>query len=91
MLRWTPGSTTSSASELTSRCCEVLRDLSPSDRQRIVIASGAGTFLLYYQNLRKGLENRLRQLRTDYLDVFLFLGVTKRSTSPKKLAKNFSV
>jgi aryl-alcohol dehydrogenase-like predicted oxidoreductase len=63
---------------------KVLRDLSPSDRQRIVIASGAGTFLLYYQNLKKSLEKRLRQLSTDYLDVFLFLGVTKEKYFPEK-------
>jgi aryl-alcohol dehydrogenase-like predicted oxidoreductase len=61
-----------------------LRDLSPSDRQRIVIASGAGTFLLFYQNLRKAMEHRLRQLRTDYLDVFMFMGILKEKHFPEK-------
>jgi aryl-alcohol dehydrogenase-like predicted oxidoreductase len=63
---------------------KALRDLPPSDRQRIVIASGAGTFLLFYQNLRKSLERRLRQLRTDYMDVFMFMGVLKEKHFPEK-------
>lgn len=54
-----------------------LADLSPSDRQRIVIVSGGGRLLLWHQNLRKSLEHRLRQLHTDYLDGFFFLYVTK--------------
>ena len=63
---------------------KALRDLPPSIRQKIVIASGSGTFLLFYQNLRKGLEHRLRQLKTDYLDIFLFLGVTREKYFPEK-------
>lgn len=30
-----------------------------------------------YFDLRRTLEKRLRQLRTDYIDIFLFLGVLK--------------
>jgi aryl-alcohol dehydrogenase-like predicted oxidoreductase len=63
---------------------KVLRDLSPSVRQTLVIVSGAGTYLLGYQNLSKALDHRLRQLRTDYLDAFLFLGVTREKYFPPR-------
>lgn len=55
----------------------VLRDLPRSDRERIVIATGAYNYIWTRQNLRRTLEKRLRQLRTDYLDVFQFLGVMR--------------
>jgi aryl-alcohol dehydrogenase-like predicted oxidoreductase len=37
--------------------------------------TGAYNLLWWYPNLRRSLEKRLRQLRTDYLDCFFFLGV----------------
>jgi aryl-alcohol dehydrogenase-like predicted oxidoreductase len=55
----------------------VLRDLSPAQRQGLVIATGGYNWILFHSNLRKALEKRLRQLHTDCLDVFLFLGVMK--------------
>jgi aryl-alcohol dehydrogenase-like predicted oxidoreductase len=64
---------------------KALRDLSPSDRQRLIIVSGGGRFLLWHQNLRKALEHRLRQLHTDYLDGFLFLYVTDGKWFPEKV------
>jgi aryl-alcohol dehydrogenase-like predicted oxidoreductase len=57
----------------------VLRDLPRSDRERIVIATGAYNYVWTRQDLRRTLEKRLRQLRTDYLDVFHFLGVMRRN------------
>jgi len=53
----------------------VLRDLAPSTRAGLTIVTGAYNLLWGYPNLRRTLEKRLRQLRTDTLDVFLFLGV----------------
>jgi aryl-alcohol dehydrogenase-like predicted oxidoreductase len=58
----------------------VLRDLPRSTRQNLVIATGAYNFLWWYPNLRRTLEKRLRQLRTDYIDVFLFLGLMGKET-----------
>jgi aryl-alcohol dehydrogenase-like predicted oxidoreductase len=55
----------------------VLRDLSAAQRQRIIVATGGYNWIWFHSNLRKDLEKRLRQLRTDCLDVFLFLGVMK--------------
>ncbi len=55
----------------------VLRRLSADRRERIVIATGAYNWVWYKQDLEKTLEKRLRQLRTDHIDVFHFLGVMK--------------
>lgn len=54
-----------------------LREVLPGRRENFVIATGAYNYIWGHQSLRRTLEKRLRQLRTDYLDVFLFLGVMK--------------
>jgi aryl-alcohol dehydrogenase-like predicted oxidoreductase len=56
----------------------VLRDVLKSNREKYVVATGAYNYLWAHQNLRRTLEKRLRQLRTDYIDVFQFLGVIRR-------------
>ncbi|MGD0921913.1 MAG: aldo/keto reductase [Terriglobia bacterium] len=58
----------------------VLRELPRSTRENLVIATGAYNLLWWYPNLRRTLEKRLRQLRTDYIDVFLFLGLMGKET-----------
>src|SRR5947208_15233510 len=55
----------------------VLRDLPASHRSNLVLATGAYNYLICHQNLRRTLERRLRQVKTDYIDLFHFLGVTK--------------
>ena len=44
-----------------------------------MLATGAYNYIWGHQNLRRTLEKRLRQIRTDYIDVFHFLGVTRRA------------
>lgn len=53
----------------------VLRRLSPDRRDRIVIATGAYNTPWRRPDLEKALEKRLRQLRTDRIDVYHMLGV----------------
>jgi aryl-alcohol dehydrogenase-like predicted oxidoreductase len=55
----------------------VLRDVLRHDREKYVVCTGAYNLLLGHPNMRRSLEKRLRQLGTDYIDAFLFLGVTK--------------
>ena len=62
----------------------VMRDVVKTNRQKFVLATGAYNYLFGYQNLRKTLERRLRQFRTDYIDAFLFLGVTRKKEFPEK-------
>jgi len=54
---------------------DVLRDLPASRRHQLVYVTGAYNLLWWCPNLRRSLEKRLQQLRTDYIDVFLFMGV----------------
>jgi aryl-alcohol dehydrogenase-like predicted oxidoreductase len=60
-----------------------LRDILKTKREKFVIATGAYNYMFRFQNIRRTLEKRLRQFRTDYIDVFLFLGVTKSKEFPE--------
>ena len=62
---------------IDSQMTSALRSLPPSRRDQLVLATGAYNYLVRHQNLRRTLEKRLRQVKTDYIDVFHFLGVTK--------------
>jgi len=63
----------------------VMKDVFTSNRERYVLATGAYNYKFTYQNIRKALEKRLRQFRTDYIDAFLFLGVMKDQEFPGKV------
>lgn len=56
---------------------KALREVMPGRREKFVVATGAYNLIVGHPDIRRTLEKRLRQLRTDYIDVFLFLGVTK--------------
>ncbi len=55
----------------------VLREAIGARRENFVLATGAYNLIVAHQNLRRTLERRLRQVRTDYIDVFHFLGIMK--------------
>lgn len=63
----------------------VLRELPASERERYVLATGAYNLGFTHTDLRKTLEKRLRQLRTDYIDVFMLLGVLRPEHFPERL------
>ena len=63
----------------------VLRDVPSSRRQEIVIATGAYNWIFRHGDIRRSLEKRLRQFRTDYIDVFQFLGVLKPEHLPPRV------
>jgi aryl-alcohol dehydrogenase-like predicted oxidoreductase len=60
-----------------SHLIQGLRGLNSDRREKVAIATGAYNYIWGRQNLKKTLEKRLRQLRTDYIDVFHFLAVMK--------------
>lgn len=62
----------------------VLRDAMKSNREKFVLATGAYNYIFGYQNLRRTLEKRLRQFRTEYIDAFLFLGMMKNKEFPER-------
>jgi aryl-alcohol dehydrogenase-like predicted oxidoreductase len=64
--------------QMTSTMLDVVK----TKRSDIVLATGAYNLIWAYPNLRRTLEKRLRQFGTEYLDVFLFLGVMKPKEFP---------
>lgn len=62
----------------------VLKEVLRHDRERYVVATGAYNLLIGYPNLRRTLEKRLRQLNTDHIDIFMFLGVMKGNDFPER-------
>jgi aryl-alcohol dehydrogenase-like predicted oxidoreductase len=68
----------------------VMRDVLKSNRQQYVLATGAYNLIVGYPNLRRTLEKRLRQFRTDYIDVFLLLGVRKEGEFPPRAREELS-
>jgi len=63
----------------------VLKDVFKSNREKYKIATGNYNLLLTHTDVRKTLEKRLRKLGTDYIDVFLYLGVMKEKQFPEKI------
>jgi len=63
-----------------------LREAIGSRREQVTLATGGYNWLLWSSNLRRTLEQRLRQMRTDYIDVFHYLGVTRRKYWTPRIA-----
>lgn len=55
----------------------VLREIARTERERLILCTGAYCLLVGHLDLRRTLEKRLRQAGTDCIDVFLYLGVMK--------------
>jgi len=68
---------------------KVLREEMRGRREKFVVATGAYNLLLGHPNIERTLEKRLRQLRAEYIDVFMFLGVTKAKHFPPELIAEF--
>jgi aryl-alcohol dehydrogenase-like predicted oxidoreductase len=62
---------------IDTQMIHVMRDVLQHGRDKYVIATGAYNLVLGHPDLRRSLEKRLRQFRTDYIDVFMYLGVTR--------------
>ncbi len=60
-----------------SHMTKVLKDVFKTRRDQLVVATGAYNLLVWHPDVRKSFEKRLKQLGTDYIDVFLVLGVMK--------------
>lgn len=65
-----------------------LRKLVPSSREKLVIVTGAYNYIWKAQDVRRALEKRLRQFNTDYIDVFLFMGVLKPAEFTAKVRED---
>jgi len=60
-----------------------LRDLFKTGRDKFIVITGAYNLIWTHTGIRKTFEKRLRQLGTDYVDFFLFLGVMKPAQFPE--------
>jgi aryl-alcohol dehydrogenase-like predicted oxidoreductase len=54
-------------------------------REKYLLATGAYNYIWGHGDIRKTLERRLRKFQTDYIDVFLFLGVMKEAELPPRV------
>jgi aryl-alcohol dehydrogenase-like predicted oxidoreductase len=71
---------------IDTQLIKVLRDAIPAGRREdFVLASGGGNFIVMSQNLQKSVERRLRQLKTDYIDIYQYLGIYKEKHFPDKV------
>ncbi len=62
----------------------VVRGMNADQREKVILATGAYNWIYGHTSLKKSLENALRRYRTDYIDVFHFLGIMKpREFSPR--------
>jgi aryl-alcohol dehydrogenase-like predicted oxidoreductase len=68
---------------------KVLRDVLKTRRANLIVATGAYNFVIGHLNLRKSLEKRLRQLKIDCIDVFLYLGVLKEKELSDYILEEF--
>lgn len=75
---------------IDTQMISLIRGIPPSQRSGYYVVTGAYNLLWGYPNLRRTVEKRLRQLRTDYIDAFLFLGVTKPGEMPERVFEEFA-
>ncbi len=68
-----------------SQMTRTLRDVFRTRRDDLIVATGGYNWILWRSNLRRTLESRLRQLGTDHLDVFMYLGVMKPEHFPARV------
>jgi aryl-alcohol dehydrogenase-like predicted oxidoreductase len=62
-----------------------LREILKTNRERYVVATGPYNLIFGHTDVRRTLEKRLRQLGTEYIDVFLFLGVMRPEQLPERV------
>ncbi len=68
-----------------------VREIVKKERARYILATGAYNLIFGYPNLRRTLEKRLRQFGTEYIDLFLFLGVMKEKELPPRVLDELRV
>ena len=70
---------------IDTQLTKALREIAKNNREKIIIATGAYNTIARFQNVRKALEKRLRQFGTDYIDIFMDLGIMKPKHFPDRI------
>lgn len=60
---------------IDTQMIKVLKGLSKTQREQIIIATGAYNYKYFSQDIIKTFYKRCKQLNVDYIDLFMFLGV----------------
>ena len=63
----------------------VVRGMNADQRERVLVATGGYNWLIGHTSLKKSLEKALRRMKTDYIDVFHYLGVLKPEHFPPRI------
>jgi aryl-alcohol dehydrogenase-like predicted oxidoreductase len=63
----------------------VVREMNADRRERVILATGAYNWIWGHTSLTKSLDRALRRYRTDYIDVFHFLGILAPAHFPPRL------
>jgi aryl-alcohol dehydrogenase-like predicted oxidoreductase len=63
----------------------VVRSLNADQREKLTLATGGYNWIWWHPPLKKSLENALRRWRTDYIDVFHYLGIIRRDHFPPRI------
>lgn len=67
---------------IDTQLTRVVRGMNADRRERVTLATGGYNWVVGRTSLRRSLENALRRYRTDYIDVFHFLGVLRPKECP---------
>jgi aryl-alcohol dehydrogenase-like predicted oxidoreductase len=62
---------------IDTQLTRVAREMNADRRERVLLATGGYNWIWWHPPLKRSLENALRRLKTDYIDVFHYLGVLK--------------
>jgi aryl-alcohol dehydrogenase-like predicted oxidoreductase len=68
----------------------VVREMNSDRREKVILATGGYNWLLGHTSLRKSLESALRRYKTDYIDVFHYLGILKPQDFPPALQEELN-
>jgi len=68
----------------------VVRGMNADQREKVLLATGGYNWILGHTSLRKSLENALRRYKTDYIDIFHFLGVLKPKEFPPRIQEELN-
>ncbi|MBI4891537.1 MAG: aldo/keto reductase [Acidobacteria bacterium] len=70
---------------IDTQLTSVMRSTKPAQREKLLLATGGYNWIVTHTSLKRSLENALRRYRTDYIDVFHFLGVMKPEQFPPRI------
>jgi aryl-alcohol dehydrogenase-like predicted oxidoreductase len=62
-----------------------VRAMNADQREKVILATGGYNWIFGHSSLKKSLENALRRYKTDYIDVFHYLGIMKPEHFPPRI------